>query len=487
MREAYKKIGLLDHMGLGNMGDAAIHEAFIANIKSRLPNARLISFSLYPDDTNKRHRIVSYPIRWCYPELKSPELSAANGSDLKSRLKSFFKGCRIFYALAKPAHDCIRELAHLLRSYHIVSSLDLLIIAGGGQLCDLHRDLPYNVFKFCVLAKLSNTPVFIVGVGADRLNHPLSKFFAKWSVRLASYTSFRSVESQARIRKLGVKKETHVCPDPAYALGLREYVSSEHSDTLTAVEAQALLRPLGFVVERPDSVGPRASDRLSLKVGLNPMGFCDPRRWPRKDPAAYRCYLDKLETFSKWLLAQNIRLELFTSEILMDVHAIEDLRERLCTGASSNACSELVVRPLLTLKELLLQMSSFDFVVTSKFHGVIFSHLLGKPVIALSYLPKIEDLMRTAGHDRYCLDIEHFEVKMLIERFKLLVEKKDELRLLFRETSMTYADAVQMHFDGLFSTGKSNDKIAYESSCVGVPECGSEIRQFRSFRGGSKL
>src|SRR5216683_1426388 len=115
MHEAYKKIGLLDHMGWGNMGDAAIQEAFIANIKSRLPHALLIGFSLYPDDTRKRHNIVSYPIRWSYPGWKGSEKSASNVSDLKSRLKSILKGCRTFYALAKPVHDFIRELAHLIR------------------------------------------------------------------------------------------------------------------------------------------------------------------------------------------------------------------------------------------------------------------------------------------------------------------------------------------------------------------------------------
>src|ERR1700735_1467658 len=58
-------IGLLDHMGYGNLGDAAVQESVIANIKKRLPNARLVAFSLSPEDTIKRHGIPCYPIlRW---------------------------------------------------------------------------------------------------------------------------------------------------------------------------------------------------------------------------------------------------------------------------------------------------------------------------------------------------------------------------------------------------------------------------------------
>jgi polysaccharide pyruvyl transferase WcaK-like protein len=470
MPEAYKKIGLLDHMGWGNMGDAAVHEAFITNIIDRVPDAQLVSFSLYPEDTKKRHNTTAYPINWSYPGWQSSKRLVSSASAPKSRLKSVFKRCRILYRLAKPVHDFIQEFVHLIRSYKIVRSLDLLVISGGGQLCDLHPGLPYNVFKFCVLAKLSNKPVFIVGVGADLLQYSLSKFFAKWSVRLASYTSLRSVESQTLIRKIGVKNETHVCPDPAYALGVRDYVTTKRSDMLTDLEAQGLLRGLGCVVDCRDSLTARSSDTPKFKVGLNPMGFCDPRRWPRKDAAVYARYLDKLETFSSWLVAQNHSLELFTTDINTDIYAIEDLKERLRVGASSDTRSEVIVRPLLTLKELLLQMSSFDFVVTSKFHGVIFSHLLEKPVIALSYLAKIDDLMRTVGHDRYCMDIENFDVGALTERFKLLVEEKDHLASLFRNTSETYANALHTQFDNLFLADDNGNKLCTNTSVV-APEC----------------
>ena len=62
---APKTIGLLDHMGYGNLGDAAIQEAVITNIKKRLPNAQLVGFSLIPDDTMKRHGIPCHPLqRW---------------------------------------------------------------------------------------------------------------------------------------------------------------------------------------------------------------------------------------------------------------------------------------------------------------------------------------------------------------------------------------------------------------------------------------
>src|SRR5262249_26140976 len=57
------KIGFLDHVGGGNLGDEATLDAVAANIKRRWPNAEIVAFSMNPDDTEARHGIMSHPIR----------------------------------------------------------------------------------------------------------------------------------------------------------------------------------------------------------------------------------------------------------------------------------------------------------------------------------------------------------------------------------------------------------------------------------------
>ena len=420
MGGTYTKIGLLDHMGFGNMGDAAIQESFIASIKGRIPCARLVAFSSIPEDTIERHQLESYPIFWSWKKREVSDASPDRAATLASRFKQALKRLTIFYAAAKPVHDAVQEIVHLIRSYKIIKSLDLLLVAGGGQLCELWRPLPYNVFKFCVLAKLSNTPLFIVSVGAGPLTRPLNKIFARWSVRLADYVSFRDVESQALLHTLGVTRETYVYPDPVYALDFRGYLEPSPSTT-----------------ER-------------TKVGVNPMGFCDPRLWPRKDAAVYRQYLDKVAGFSSWLLAHDYDLEIFTSDIAVDEWAIEDLRKKLVSDGLTDLDSRVVVRPVLDLEGLLRQMATFQFVVTSKFHGVAFSHLLRKPVIALSYHHKIDDLMRAVGHEEYCLDIEHFDLQVLIEAFERMVTRSECIKCRFREATATYQKSLEGQFDNLF-------------------------------------
>src|SRR5215472_1601572 len=220
------KIGLLDHMGYGNLGDAATQEALIANIKKRLTDATIVGFSLNPDDTRERHNIPCYSITHWHPGLNRSRKTTADGANLGSRAKSLLKKLPMFSSMASYALNLIRELLHLLRSFRVLKSLDTLIIAGGGQLCELWRgpwSHPYNVFKFALLTKLAKKKLVFLNVGAGPLESTLSRMFVRCSVCLADYASFRDSESQALIRQLGVKHQTYVFPDSAYALNISDY------------------------------------------------------------------------------------------------------------------------------------------------------------------------------------------------------------------------------------------------------------------------
>jgi len=69
-----------------------------------------------------------------------------------------------------------------------------------------------------------------------------------------------------------------------------------------------------------------------------------------------------------------------------------------------------------------------DYVVTCRFHGVIFAHLLNKPVLAIAHHPKVIDLMADLELSNYCVDIRHFDPDMLAERFAALVVNSEEVK-----------------------------------------------------------
>jgi polysaccharide pyruvyl transferase WcaK-like protein len=417
-------IGLLDHMGYGNLGDAAIQEAVIANIKKRIPNARFVGFSLVPDDTTKRHGIPCYPIRWDCPTPANAASQTAGTVRPKSRLKLALKSNPLVYTWVKPASDVAREAVFWVRSYQALRSLDLLIVSGGGQLCELWYgpwSHPYTVFKFSLLSKLACRRLYFLNVGAGPLEHPLSRFFAKWAVRLANYRSFRDDDSRDLVRSLGVKAKTHVYPDPVYALEIADRLKSATCSTLMPT------------------------------VGLNPIGFCDPRLWPRKDGPVYEAYLEKIAAFSVWLLEQGYNLRVFTTEAGLDRRVIDDLKARLHSTLLSPELVRQVFRPPSdSVRGVLREMSEFDFIVTSKFHGIIFSHLLGKPVISLSYQNKMDVAMRAVAQGHFSANIEHFDVDWLINAFNSLVHQSGSIKSGSATAVEAYAARLSQQFDSLF-------------------------------------
>jgi polysaccharide pyruvyl transferase WcaK-like protein len=421
-------IGLLDHMGYGNLGDAATQEALIAHIRLRLPESQIVGFSLNPADTEQRHGVPSYSITNWHPGLDRQTMAAGtatSGSTIPT-LKSFLKRIPILSPLLRSVQNLAREVKHLARSYGRVRALDCLIIAGGGQFGELWRgpwSHPYNIFKFSLLARLARTRLLVVNVGAGPLKSRMGKAFIKWSVEMADYVSFRDVESQALVDCLNVRRKTTVCPDSAYALDVSRYT-------------------------RPDM----PNVRRQLVVGINPIGFCDPRIWPRQNQALYSRYLDCLAEFLVWLSGEGYVPKIYSPEASVDTYAIEDLKDRLRTRLPASDLAELFVPPTETLGSLLTEMAGFDFVVTSKFHGVIFSHLLAKPVVAISYDLKIDHLMQAVGDSQYCLNIESFDSASLRLAFSELVENGSALKIKYRQTVEVRANSLNRQFDDLFSS-----------------------------------
>ncbi len=417
------KIGLFDHMGYGNLGDAATQEALIANIKQRLPDAEIIGFSLNPEDTRKRHNLISYSITHWHPGLDKAGESDTPITVPRLQVKSLAKRIPVISGVLRRTLNFLREIRHLVRSFQVLRSLDCLIVAGGGQLSDLWRgpwSHPYNVFKFSVLTKLANKKLIFLNVGAGPLSSRLSRLLVKSSVQLADYVSLRDRESLTLIQQLGIKRKMVVFTDSVYALPISQNVTT------------TLL------------------NRSQPLVGINPIGFCDPRIWARKNQAAYLRYLDNLTAFSLWLIRHHYRLRIFSGEASVDLYACEDLKRRLLEAVSAEELDLMFQPPSPDVTSLLAEMAQLDFVITSKFHGVIFSHLLAKPVVALSYHNKIDDLMRSVGHAEHCLSIETFDSECLKTNFLALQETADELKALFRQRTRSNGKVLAVQFDELF-------------------------------------
>jgi polysaccharide pyruvyl transferase WcaK-like protein len=430
LTRANRRIGLLNHVGGGNLGDEATLNAVAGNIRRRWPNAEIVAFSMNPDDTEARHGVMSHPIRrkgWTIGYEP-----AGSEATLKAALKDLARKHRAVFYLLKTANAAVhvpselfRELLFLVSSRRHIKSFDLLIISGGGQLTE--KDGPwgflYTIFKWVLLARSAGVRCIFLNVGAGPLTHPLSKFFARRALLAADYVSLRDGKSRALVHDIGFTGESRVCPDNAYGL---EVVAANASP-----------------VER----------RGQPIVGLAPMPY--PDRGPRgyaaeKDQIVYDEFIRKLATFASSLIGQSYALTFFGTDFGVDPLAIDDLQTALLSRHGIVSSQYGVNQSVNSVHDLLATVSAMDYIVTCRFHGVVFAHLLNKPVIAIAHHPKVRDLMTELALSSYCVDIRNFDPRLLVEKFASMVINAEEIKNRMAVNLTRYRQRLESQFDELF-------------------------------------
>jgi polysaccharide pyruvyl transferase WcaK-like protein len=418
------KIGLLDHFGTGNLGDDATIQATLQHITSRWPHALIVGLSLYPVDSQRRHGIPAHAIR---QEGFFPFASFKDKlKDNLSKYHFLFSALRTItnVVIRKPMWY-LREILFLAKSFRVAKSLDLLIICGGGQLLDAWGGpwaFPYTLFKWVLLAKLSHTKCYFVNVGAGPLDYPLSKWFIKRALLLADYVSFRDGKSRVLIREIGFRNKTEVVADSVYGLQIPNLnISRGH-------------------------IGKEGG----LTIGIAPMAYCDPRRYWDKDKAVYECFIQKLAHFCARLIRNHHRLRVFSTDIWFDSEAILDLELAIANQYAIDTATWITSEPVTGINEFLSQLSQVDCVVTCKFHGVVFAHLLNVPVLAISHHPKVATLMDDFELSEYCVDILKFDVDLLTSTFDRLVANMDDIKARVPRKVAYYQRELALQFDQLF-------------------------------------
>jgi len=423
------KIGLLNHVGGGNLGDDATLDAVVGGIKQRLPNAEIVAFTMNPDDTHWRHGIISHPIRrhrWVIGY--NP---AGTGSTLKGIVKLLTRRYRaasyVFNTISATIRlpsSILRELTFLMSSRRAVAALDLLIISGGGQLTEKDGSwgFPYTIFKWVGLARAAGVRCIFLNIGAGPLDHWLSKFFVRRALLAADYVSLRDEESRALVHAIGFTRESRVCPDSVYGLKV----------ATNGTPPGKCSRPM---------------------VGFAPMPYpdFDPNGYAAEEnKARYLAFIRKLALFASWLLDRSYGLTMFGTDVGVDPVAIEDLQKALLSHRAIPAPHYCVNQSVKTAHDLLTTMSGMDYVVTCRFHGVIFAHLLNKPVLAIAHHPKVTDLMADLELSNYCVDIRHFDPDMLAERFAALVANSEEVKRRMAAILIKNRRWLSRQFDELF-------------------------------------
>jgi polysaccharide pyruvyl transferase WcaK-like protein len=432
------RIGILGHVGNGNLGDEASFAAVGQNIQKRCPSVEVYGITLNPRDTRVRHNLPALPIR------RIPSASASTGLVREKdspdspgpTLNRWYRGLflqlkrqRVLSAVLKAGYhgllwawNALAELVFLIQSFRALRGFHLLIVPGSGILIDAFGgpwSHPYTLYKWSLLAKLSGAKVAFLSVGSGPIHSPLSRFFIRRSLSWASFRSFREKHAQELAEAIGAAGPHPQCPDLAFSLS-------------TPLPLSAIPTPPGGGV-----------------VGINamPFPFFPSHDSPETTRRRYEAYLAALASFGKWLLDSGHTILLLPTQLRGDPPVLSDLRCRLSRLAGPAAAPRILKPPIATLDALLSAISMVDVVVATRYHAVVLSYLMHKPVLGISYHQKTDELMRDLGQADYLLDVSRLDSQKLIGRFQGLQANRTRVREQLFWRISEYGRALEQQYD----------------------------------------
>ncbi len=164
-KELYR-IGITGSYGGLNLGDEAILQSIVAQLRRDLP-VEITVFSRDPEDTKRRHGVErAVPVRKMSREEVKPE----------------------------------------------VERLDLLVFGGGGILFDAEARLYLREVQ---IAREKGVPVMLYAVGAGPLDDPAVQAAVRESLEHVEVVTVRERAAQQALEAAGVHREIIVTADPA--------------------------------------------------------------------------------------------------------------------------------------------------------------------------------------------------------------------------------------------------------------------------------
>jgi polysaccharide pyruvyl transferase WcaK-like protein len=346
----------------------------------------------------------------------------------KSILKSFVLSNRI----SRRLWTIWKEILSISKAYKILKTIDILIISGGGQLDDYWGGTwghPYTLFKWAIIARTAKAKLVFLSVGAGSITSRLSRFFIKSSLLLASYRSYRERNTLTIVEAMGIRPGGMVYPDLAFSLPVR----------------------------RDRIKGDSENERRPI-IGISPISSV---AWTGVDDPVYQNYFNQLVSLVSWLIQKKYRILFFPTQINADTPIITALKERLIRSGLLKSENEIIEKPVLTVDDLIEQISMVDMVVASRLHAVILSLLMHKPVLAISYNRKVNIAMGDMGLSEYCIDVNRIDLHSSIERFMMLESNAAAVTRQIEINMASYAKALNDQYRYVFV-----DKYPGESHAI---------------------
>ena len=413
------RVALVTPYSGGNLGDAAIQDSMIANLRQRMPGAQFLGITLDCDNFLKQHGAKAFPILASNKSTESreqrsnrqdrftPEAKSLGFKAWSNRVKRvircvpglgpFLKSARARIALI------LQEIFHSLEGYRVLRTQDLLVISGGGQLDEEWGgawQFPFALCKWALLARLARVPCAMASVGAGKITSKASRMLFSTALRVCCYRSYRETKTSAiAAGLLSRAAKDPVVPDLAFGLP-----DSEVPSPLGEIRRMARGRPV---------------------IALSPIAYGKPENWPTADRALHDRYVQQMAQLLSCLSRQNYFLIIVCSSLGDDESVIDEILGCLDDETKQRVDGQTHFPKIKTWRDLVAVLHDADYLIASRLHGTILGFLTQTPVIAISFDPKVDWVMEDLHQTDYLLQIRDFTAAEVLNALDRIKPRKD--------------------------------------------------------------
>jgi polysaccharide pyruvyl transferase WcaK-like protein len=205
------------------------------------------------------------------------------------------------------------------------------------------------------------------------------------------------------------------------------------------------------------AVAPGKSSPVKV-VGVGLISYYGWRNDPGNGEAIYQEYLSKIKLFAIWLFQQGYQIRVLFGDTT-DMRPVQDFSEFIAREYKTGGQNMISVGKITNVRELFDQIAQTDIVVASRFHNVLCSLMLERPVISLGYHEKNANLMTEMGLAKYCQHIEEFTFERLVEQFECYTTEMNGAVGQMHDRNAQYRQSLDEQYRNVLLPVQNRNKI----------------------------
>ncbi len=294
---------------------------------------------------------------------------------------------------------------HGKKTRRALKECDYFVLGGGGLFTNLTKRAYFIWAIQAFKAIRRKKPLIMYGQSVGPVKGATRKRIVKKLFNKAVFIAVRDEESKKELKKLGVKKKISLVPDPIFCLDDQKSQSPVH-------------------------------EKKKIIVAL---------RHPANLPEDFYA---KLTDFLNWMIEERKNAVSFAVFQTPDDRVITD---KIIEGIRGNE-NVSILPEFQKAEDVLKAFSEADFIIGMRLHSVLAAIKARKPLMAISYAPKVKNFMEYAKLKDLVIDTDITDLKEKYLKLEKNSEKTKEELENFNLRAQTRQKEIEKELRRLFQS-----------------------------------